>query len=55
LVSGVSLDLSKAISGQRYGKVRIYDVWANRWSEVKIRDGRVALPEFSRSIVLRLE
>jgi hypothetical protein len=34
------------------GTVRIYDPWSNEWSKVRVSDGRVKLPEFSRSIVI---
>lgn len=48
---GVKLDL-KTLSP---GAVRIYDPWANRWSNAKLRRGVLTLPEFSRSIVVRVD
>lgn len=44
--------LRVAIDGAA-GPARVYDPWANRWSEAKIAQGRVELPPFSRSIVVR--
>ena len=35
------------------GLARIYDPWANRWSEAKVRKGKLTLPPFSRSVVIR--
>ena len=45
----VNLGISKARS------VKIYDPWTNRWTNGKIKNGKVALPQFSRSIVIRAE
>ena len=36
-------------------KVRVYDPWADRWTDGKLVAGEVALPEFARSIVVRIE
>ena len=34
---------------------RIYDPWANRWSNASVKGGKVRLPAFSRSIVIRID
>ncbi len=34
---------------------RIYDPWANRWSKASVKNGKVRLPAFSRSIVIRID
>ena len=34
---------------------RIYDPWANRWSKASVKGGKVGLPAFSRSIVIRID
>ena len=31
-----------------------YDPWTDRWTPVTVRDGRIPLPAFSRSIVVRV-
>jgi len=54
VLTGVSVDLGKALNGRRVQSARVYDPWANRWSDAKVRDGKIALPAFSRSIVIRL-
>jgi hypothetical protein len=55
VLTGVSVDLGKALAGRRVQSARVYDPWANRWSEAKVRDGKITLPAFSRSIVIRLD
>lgn len=52
-LEGIVLDLSEI----RLGKVnsaRIYDPWDNAWSEAEARSGRIRLPAFERSVVVRL-
>lgn len=36
------------------GRVRVYDPWTGQWSEAARKAGRVALPDFQRSVVLRI-
>lgn len=36
------------------GVARVYDPWDNRWSETPVAGGTLALPEFTRSIVVRI-
>jgi hypothetical protein len=50
-VTGAVLDLGK--TGE--GAARIYDPWSNRWTEGRLAAGKLALPEFTRSIAARLE
>ncbi len=44
-LSNVSLPASK-------GNARAFDPWANRWTVLKSRGGRLGLPEFSKSLVV---
>jgi hypothetical protein len=55
VLKGVTVDLSKALVGKKLGSMRIYDPWTDHWSETKVKKGKIALPAFSRSIVIRLE
>jgi Cellulase (glycosyl hydrolase family 5) len=48
-LSGLSIE---APAGS--GRIRVYDPWGDKWSEAARKDGRVALPEFRRSIILRV-
>jgi hypothetical protein len=35
------------------GKVRVFDPWFGEWTNPRPQKGRIALPEFKRSMVLR--
>jgi hypothetical protein len=48
-LSGVSIE---GPSGR--GRVRAYDPWTGNWSEAVRKGGRVRLPNFRRSLVLRI-
>jgi hypothetical protein len=48
------INLTPALGDRRIRSARIYDPWANRWSEAKVRHGEFTLPAFSRSIVIRM-
>jgi len=53
-LANVSIDLGKR-EQKTADRVRIYDPWANRWTEAKLDKGAVHLPPFRRSIVVRIE
>ncbi|MGB2820438.1 MAG: hypothetical protein WBF17_05620 [Phycisphaerae bacterium] len=53
-VRGAAIDLSKHADWLAGGAARAYDPWANRWSKAQVEGGRIVLPEFSRSIVVRI-
>jgi hypothetical protein len=53
-IKGAAVSLAAALEGRTVRSVRIYDPWTNRWSDGKVRDDQVALPEFSRSIVIKI-
>lgn len=36
------------------GQVRSYDPWCDRWEDVPAAEGRIRLPVFTRSLVLRV-
>ncbi len=50
---GLRLDL-EAVLGGSGAQARIYDPWKGRWSKAALRKGRLTLPPFTRSIVLRI-
>ncbi len=37
------------------GDIRIYDPWRDEWSDTTIKDDKIRLPDFKRSLVLRME
>ncbi len=41
--------------GDASGRARVYDPWSGQWSEAVLKEGRLKLPEFSRSLVVRIE
>lgn len=49
---GVELDLGPVAAGR---KARIYDPWTGKWSGGNVRNGKLKLPAFSRSVVVRVE
>jgi len=51
-IHDAALELGPVAGGAT--SVRIYDPWAGRWSAGRLRGGKVALPEFTRSVVVRL-
>jgi len=53
-LTGVNLDLAEAVRGANVAGVQVYDPWQDRWTDAKLDDGALALPAFSRSIVVRL-
>lgn len=50
-----SIDLPAAFIPQGVSRVRIYDLWADKWSDSRLDGGRLSLPPFTRSIVFRIE
>jgi hypothetical protein len=51
---GMTVDFSPVLAGKTPRSVRVYDPWTNRWSNAKLKKGKLELPEFSRSIVVRM-
>jgi hypothetical protein len=49
---GLTVNIARAATKAR--SVRIFDPWTNRWTAGKITSGRIALPAFSRSVVIRI-
>jgi hypothetical protein len=54
-ISGTMLDLSNTGLERYKGKISIYDPWQDRWSEVVVENMKVLLPDFKRSIVVRIK
>ncbi|TKJ38212.1 MAG: hypothetical protein CEE38_05485 [Planctomycetes bacterium B3_Pla] len=45
-------DVGKELNG---AAVDFYDPWSNRWTQVAVKENRVSLPDFTRSIVVKME
>ena len=54
VLEGLEVDLRPALKSGSPAVVRIYDPWTGRWSEAKLRKGRLMLPAFSRSAVIQI-
>lgn len=54
LISGAEIDLGSLISTSLIGEIRIYDPWKNQWMKAQ-KKSRITLPEFRRSLVIRIE
>ncbi len=54
VVTGAVLNLVQLEGISRNGSARAYDPWSNEWKPVEISGGRLTLPGFKRSIVVRI-
>jgi hypothetical protein len=54
MLSGAAIDLGDKAGSLVGAKVRRYDPWRNRWSDAEIAGGKIALPEFQRSLVVKI-
>ncbi len=55
VLRGLEVDFATALAGRKTGKARVYDPWTGRWQAAKLKAGKVKLPAFSRSLVIRVE
>ena len=55
VLRGVEVDFGAALAGRKKAKARIYDPWTGKWSGGNVRNGKVKVPAFSRSVVIRVE
>jgi hypothetical protein len=53
-IAGASLRLPDGLALDS-ATVRTYDPWQDRWAPAKAEKGEVALPAFSRSLVVRID
>lgn len=53
-VKNFTLDVSKYVKDGRGREVKVYDPWLDKWSNVTLKNGKVKLPEFRRSVVVRI-
>jgi hypothetical protein len=52
---GQAIELPANLVPKGVTRVRIYDLWEDRWSQKQLDAGRFVLPRFTRSIVFRIE
>lgn len=54
-ISGAILDMSIAGLENYEGNISIYDPWKDKWSEATVKNMKALLPDFKRSIVVRIK
>ena len=54
VLNGLEVDLRPALPGRLPRTARLYDPWPGRWSQARLRRGKLTLPAFSRSLVIRV-
>lgn len=52
--SGIKLNLRELPIPESPGTAEVYDPWKNKWTKLEKVDGSITLPDFKRSIVIRL-
>jgi hypothetical protein len=55
IVDNGKIDISKIIGKSTPSGVSIYDPWKNTWTDSRIADNVITLPQFSRSVVVRIK
>ncbi len=55
LVHAKTLDFSRFVKNRKVAKAQAYDPWTDKLESIEIKDGKVFLPDFKKSLVVRLE
>jgi hypothetical protein len=53
-ISGMKLDLKESGIDEPPGEVSVYDPWQDKWANVIPYEHKIALPDFMRSLVVRI-
>jgi len=54
LIHGTELDLNNLGFDKRPHKISIYDPWQDKWENVRQKDIKINLPDFKRSLVIKI-
>jgi hypothetical protein len=54
-IENASIEVDALNISRPESHIRVYDPWKDKWSETVIVNGRIPLPDFKRSLVLRIE
>ena len=54
-ITGETIDLHGLLGARLPARARAYDPWVNRWTDLKSDVAKLVLPEFTRSLIVRLE
>ena len=53
--TGILLDLEKLGIKKSFGEITIYDPWQDKWKKIKPEGMKILLPDFKRSLVVRIK
>lgn len=54
IISGATVVLPNEIELQNDASAMVYDPWKNKWQKVNIEQHKIQLPDFSRSLIIRI-
>lgn len=54
MLNNISLDISAYIEAKKLESIKAYDPWKDAWTECELKDGNITLPNFTRSIVVKI-
>jgi hypothetical protein len=54
LISGLDLDLRTPGTADTSGTIEIYDPWQDKWATVNAEGSVIVLPDFRRSLIVRI-
>ena len=54
-MTGETIEVQCFLGASLPASARAYDPWANRWTDLKRGVAKLVLPEFTRSLIVRLE
>jgi len=53
-ISGLKLDLKESGINEPIGEISVYDPWQDKWADLIPEDHKITLPDFTRSLVVRI-
>jgi hypothetical protein len=53
--SGIKIDLKRLGISDSFKKIEMYDPWQNKWEKAAAEEMQLSLPDFKRSLVVRIE
>lgn len=54
-VRAKTLDFSNIVRARKVAKAWTYNPWTDKTEPAEVKDGKIALPDFRKSLVVRLE
>jgi hypothetical protein len=50
----LKLDLKESGINEPIGEISVYDPWQDKWADLIPEDHKITLPDFTRSLVVRI-